>query len=424
MAHVAALKARAVQAVEERHRELIGLCCEIIRRPSPNPPGDTTAVADYIAAYLRAHGLPVDLRARVPDEPNVVSSVVGSRERPHLVLCGHMDTFGEAEPELWSYPPYCGEVRDGKILGRGASDMKGGLTGLLFAYVVLHDLGIELPGRLTYLAVSDEEDGGENGLGWLMGTWPELVGDAGIIGEPNSIDQVSIANKGIAVFRLVAEGEAYHGGIGAGENVVSRIARAILALRALVDEEHPPPPALAEVLRIQRKLDRTGADERRGGGWLVTRPSVNIGVVRGGVRHNIVPRLAEVEVDVRTPQGMTPEACFARVRELLDEAGCHDVKLVPHHYLRFPPHFTPPDAPLPQIFRRNVESVTGREPIFIMTFPSGDIRFFRLRGIPGVVYGTNPYNVGGLDEFITVDDLVTIAKVYAASIVDYFHEVS
>lgn len=143
-------------------------------------------------------------------------------------------------------------------------------------------------------------------------------------------------------------------------------------------------------------------------------------MIHGGVRFNVVPHAAEALVDVRLPLGMMPDQCIARVRQILDGAGCQDVELVPLPHRVFPPHFTAPAERLPRLVRRNVSEITGREPISILTFPSGDIRFFRLRGVPAVVYGTNPYNVGGTDEYITVEDLVTIAKVYAASIIDFF----
>jgi len=326
-----------------------------------------------------------------------------------------------ADEDGWSLPPFSGAVRDGKIFGRGASDMKGGTTALVFAYALLNRLGFRPTGRLSCLLVSDEEDGGENGLAWLLDTQPDLVGDAAIIGEPNSVDQVSIANKGIVVLRLVARGEAYHGGIGTGDNAITRLAAAVLAIRGLVDDDVEPPAAMAEVLATQRARDLTGADERhRGLGWLVTHPTLNVGTIEGGVRHNIAPHHAEAVVDIRTPLGMAPDQCVARVRELLDAAGCSNVEVVPHRFLFFPPHFTSPIDPFPQLVSRNVAQVIGRPPVYILTFPSGDIRWFRFRGIPAVVYGTNPHNVGGVDEFITVEDLVTIAKVYTGSIIDYF----
>jgi succinyl-diaminopimelate desuccinylase len=413
------LKQRVRQAIDDRQSELVSLCQEIIRRPTPNPPGVTTELASFINDYLSRSGHQVEELTRVEGEPNLVSIWESGAPGPHLVLCGHMDTFSTPDPEMWSHAPYGGDIEDGRIYGRGTSDMKGGLASLLFVYSLLRELAVPINGKLTFLAVSDEENGGANGMKWLFDTRPDLRGDAGIIAEPNSVDQVSIANKGIVVLHLVAHGEAYHASLVAGENSITRLARALLALRQLVDVTIEPPAEMAEVIRSQEQANRSGADERRGMGWLARRYSVNVGTVSGGVRFNVVPHRAEALVDLRLPLGATLADTLARVHQILYEAGCGDVVVDSDSRVFYPPHYTSPDHPWAQAIFSNVAEVTGRPPLFILTFPSGDVRNFRLRGIPGVVYGVNPYNVGGFDEFITVDDLVTVAKVHASAVVDY-----
>lgn len=414
------MKAEYIDAVEQRKEALVELCSKVVQVPTPNPPGDTRELADFVEGVLKDHGLGVQRYTREPIEPNLVS-VQRAGDSPHLMFCGHFDVFQAPYPELWTDPPYSGKVKDGKIYGRGTSDMKGGFTGLLFAFTLLKDLGISLPGKLSFVAVSDEEDGGTNGLGWLLEAYPELVGNGCIIGEPNSVDQVSIANKGIVNIRLVSEGESMHGGLSAADGAIDRLAQAIVAIGELVKEEVPPPEEMERVIRLQIEKNRTGADERHGKGWLATRFGVNVGMVQGGFRFNVSPRIATAEVDLRLPLVVTPDEAVAKVRGLLDRAGCEEVQIVPSEEVYYPPHFTPPTDRLAQLVHANVARVRGEAPIFIMTFPSGDIRFIRLRGVPGVVYGTDPHNVGGIDEYITVDDLVTVTKVYGAAAIDYFY---
>src|SRR5690554_6470959 len=99
----------------ERDREkLIGLCQDLVRIPSENPPGDTTKIVDFVARYLEQQGVDYEIVAPEPTMPNVVASFEGGDAGKHLVLNGHLDTFPAGDPARWSFDPYSGEIRDGK----------------------------------------------------------------------------------------------------------------------------------------------------------------------------------------------------------------------------------------------------------------------------------------------------------------------
>ncbi|MBX5490185.1 MAG: M20/M25/M40 family metallo-hydrolase, partial [Chloroflexi bacterium] len=107
-------------ALETRQAELIALCAQLVRIPSENPPGDTRAVAAFVADSLAAAGLAVQVYAPHPERPNVVATLGPSAARPHLLLNSHLDTFPAGQG--WTYPPFGGTVADGRLYGRGASD--------------------------------------------------------------------------------------------------------------------------------------------------------------------------------------------------------------------------------------------------------------------------------------------------------------
>jgi len=408
-------KARLFAEIDRRREELARLCADGLRVPAENPPGNTTAIADHLTRILERAGLPVE---RVEPRPGIVSLVStrpGRAEKPRFVFNGHMDHFPSDDPALWSFPPYGGEIRDGRILGRGVSDMRGGLTASLFSYLLIHEHAVPLKGPLTLMCVGDEETGGAWGTGWLLQNRPELAGDACMIGEPESPDGLRVGEKGKAQFRLIAEGESRHGGLGTGDDPVIRIGAALQEARKLVEMEDHPPAALGPVLETMKGYYRTEHDQGRQ--WLYRRPSMTAGLIRGGIKVNVVPRRCEVEVDCRIPFGITPEDVRTEVEGRIRKAGIEGVR-----FEFMPPVFTAsytaPDDPLVSLARANAVAATGREPKLTITFAATDARYFRPRGVPTLIFGPRPNNMAAPDEFITVDDLVAVTKVHCGTALD------
>ena len=149
------------------------------------------------------------------------------------------------------------------------------------------------------MLVADEETGGAWGTGWHPRAAPELAGDACMIGEPESPDGLRVGEKGKCQFRLIAEGEPRHGGLGTGDDPVIQVGAALQEVRKLVDIEDRPPRDIVPILDGMQTYWRTAHD--RGRQWLYRRPSMTAGVIRGGIKVNVVPRRCEVEVDCRLP---------------------------------------------------------------------------------------------------------------------------
>lgn len=207
-----------------------------------------------------------------------------------------------------------------------------------------------------------------------------------------------------------------HGALSAGDNAICRLAEALLALRPIVNEKAQTPPEMMDVIEKEKQYTRSPQDTGRQ--WMLDHPSYNVGVIRGGTKINVVPRYGEAEVDIRIPWGMTVNFVEARVKELLEAAGCKGVE-ISKIVARNAPSYTPLEDRLVQIVRQNASEEIGQAPIYFCGMGGTDCRFFRWRGIPSVVYGPRPINMGGIDEHILVDEFLTVIKVHACAIIDF-----
>ena len=410
-----ATKQRLWTEIDRRRDELARLCADGLRIPAENPPGDTTAIAEHYIAVLRRAGLPAERFEPKPGLVSVVSTQAGRAEHPRFVFNGHLDHFPTDDRALWTFDPYGGEVRDGKVLGRGSCDMRGGLTASLFSFLLVHEHRLPLRGPLTLMLVADEEAGGAWGTGHILTTRPELAGDACMIGEPESPDGVRLGEKGKCQFRLVCEAPSRHSGLGVGDDPIIRVGAALQEAKHLIEMPDTPPADLATVLEGMRDYVRSEFDAGRQ--WLYRRPSMSAGVIRGGIKVNIVPRRCEVEIDCRLPFGISPEDVKAEIERRLTAAGLHDVRF---EYM--PPVFrashTAPDHPLVIAARANATAATGKEPRLTLANSGTDARYFRPRGVPAVIVGPRPHGLAAPDEYITVDDLVAVTKVHLGTALD------
>ena len=388
---------------------------DLFRRLLPirgdNPPGDTRNVAAFVTTVLQEVG--VEVHAEEPKEGFVnLWATIGVDGGRHLVLCGHMDTFPLGDPAAWTHDPAAAVVgADGLIYGRGASAARGGLASLLWTFAQVAKAGGPQDGRLTLLAVADTESGGAWGAGWLLDNVPGLVGTACLLGEPEGPRAIRVGEKGKAQFALRSRGgHRYPGAFGGGDDAIIRLCQAIVALRGITElraEDVAP-----EVDRTIASLDDYArAPDEAGLTWLFRKPSLNVGKIEGGTKVNLSPEDAHALVDVRPPFGMTAEAVYEYVRATLDEAGLADVELEPLEP-RIQPSFTSPADPFVELAAAAVRDVLGEDPVFSLGYASTDARYFRPRGVPSIVYGPTPHNIGAPDEAVQQSELEMVAAVH------------
>ncbi|MHC4504572.1 MAG: M20 family metallopeptidase, partial [Planctomycetota bacterium] len=184
------------ETVDEMEQEIVGFLVRLVRAPSANPPGDTTAAATEIREELREFRSPHELHSSDPQKPNIILRA-GTRSGKVLCFNSHMDTVPVGSIRKWKRDPFGAEILEGELYGRGSADAKGCAAAMLMAVRAIEKAGIQLLGALDVAIVSDEETGGAMGTQWLL-DHGVLQPDFALIGEITS-NRVAIAEKGMLV---------------------------------------------------------------------------------------------------------------------------------------------------------------------------------------------------------------------------------
>jgi succinyl-diaminopimelate desuccinylase len=395
-----------------RQDQVIDIARRLIAVPSPNPPGDTKAVAEAAAAILReaVPGVELTLHAATSEVVNLVARIHGSGPGRRIVLNGHLDTYPVNEALPWTMDPLGGVVRDGRLYGRGAADMKGGVAASITALALLAAHRDLWRGEAVLTLAGDEETMGPLGTKWLMDHVPHATGDAVIIGDAGSPRVLRFGEKGFLWVELDAVGKAAHGAhVHLGVNAFDRLRAAIDALTGLRALPVMAPDAVTGAIAAARSVSETlsGAGEAQ----VLGRVTVNIGRVEAGTSMNLIPASARAGVDIRLPVGVSAAAAEAAMAAAL--AGMEGISW--RVLRRFEPSFTDPDAAIVRCVAAAARTVLGSEPVANMRVGGSDSRWFRMAGIPTVVYGPTPFNMGGADEYALVAELVAVAQVHALS---------
>ncbi|MCC7275779.1 MAG: M20/M25/M40 family metallo-hydrolase [Alphaproteobacteria bacterium] len=411
------LRSQLLQWIAADEERMVGFLADFVRARSPNPPGDTREAVGVVTRLLASEGLAHELVAPQPQMPNVVAEFAGARPGRHVVFNGHIDVFPVNNEAAWERAPWSGEVEGGRMYGRGVADMKAGTTASIFAYIYLSRLRDRLPGRVTLTAVSDEETGGTWGSRFLLDTMPERVlGDCVINGEPGGVGTIRFGEKGILQFKVAVRTRGAHGPYPNLSKSAIRIAGDIMRdLDALTAWKPDLPAAIAG--RLAAPATRAVIESTMGAGTaeLMTALTVNIGVVHGGTKVNMIAADCDFEVDIRMPIGIDRGAVLAEAERIVGrypEATMSDIVGTPSNYCD-------PEHEMVAIMRRNVAAVGRPDPALIPSLGGSDGRMWRERGVPAYIYGPTPANISAPNESIAIADFLDVVRVHALSALDY-----
>ena len=322
-------------AVTSFGAEVRDLLSRLIQVDTTNPPGNETAAAELLRAYLEANGVGCELYARDPDRANLVARIPGSGEGSSLLLLGHTDVV-LADASEWSVPPFSGEVRNGEIWGRGALDMKGHVAANAVAIASLAREGFEPSGDLIFAATADEEVGDDFGLSWLCSEHPESIRSDYAVNEGGG-DRLTVggdvfwvvatAEKLTAPFHIRVHGRSGHASMpGIADNALVKAAKLIeriaayqpepriqqeveVFLEAVLGEVPTPETAVART----RDRDRTVAEQIEP----LLAPTFAPTMISASRKRNVIPALCEIVVDCRLLPGQTPGEIEPVVRGVL-----------------------------------------------------------------------------------------------------------
>ena len=279
----------AVAAIDPA--EVLTLARALIAARSENPMQPEDEAAEVAAGFLISLGASPEIVRGEAGRPSVVAAI-GDPEGPSLAWNGHLDTVPAGAPDTWSHPPFAGEVDDGRLVGRGATDMKGAIAAALVAGAALVRTGVPLAGSLVFHLAADEELAGTHGTRVLRDRG-FLTQDACIVGEPTDL-RIALAERGGAWMTATSYGTAAHGSRPhEGVNAITNMARFLLRLpEGMPDTVHP----------------------------LCGAPTVNAALIEGGSAPNVVPDRCVVDIDRRIVPGETsPEAVLAPFHAIVED---------------------------------------------------------------------------------------------------------
>lgn len=395
--------------------EVLRLASDLIKINSENPPCDMQEIARYVTELLKSNGIGVEKKESAKGMVNLVARL---GKPPYLVLNGHMDTVPIGLRDSWKCDPLSGEIKGGVLYGRGASDMKGGLAGILHAFILASRYEERFDSGLLLMAVPDEESGGQNGTEWLLqNTGIAKETSAALIAEPTDIDNIEIGQKGSLWLKLRSVGESAHGSLSphVGKNAIFQLFDALEDFKSITHQTAETDESLRCVIEeSKRRVIQTIKVPKASRS--IDHISLNVGKFNGGNKVNMVPDLAEAELDIRIPIGMTVESVKGMLeKKLRDHTGISMEVVVGTN-----PNSTSPDAKIAKTVESNVERVIGRTPSKTFQWAASDARYFRYRKIETVQYGpANAKGIHSYNESVKTADIVSATLAYLGTISDY-----
>lgn len=367
----------------------------VLQHDTTNPPGGERALAQYIADTLETMGIKSHLDILAEERANFVGCLPGSGEKKALLFNGHLDVVPAGEQQ-WQHPPFAGQIDNGKVYGRGASDMKGGLAAMVMAAGLVARAGVFLKGDLLITGTAGEETDSIGAHDLLKQGYLENV-DAAVIGEPSNL-QLFSACKGALWLEFKTVGKTAHG------SMPDQGCNAILQMNALINELNQ------YVFACQ-------------GHPLLGQSTMNIATIHGGVKTNVVPDACTLTVDIRTIPGENHEKIVFDIKKIMtrltreNQDFCFSLTITNNR----PPVATDVDSVAMQNALQSAVQSLGKEliPCGVNYYTDGSV-FAPALGIPIVLFGPGDEKLAHQpDEYVEIDKYIDAIKFYVAFILNH-----
>lgn len=412
------MKNRFASPIEDRREELVALTVDLIRFPTVNPPGDAyRPCVEFIGNRLRKQGFEIEfIRAEgTPGDSeryprvNVVARIEGSRPGPTVHFNSHIDVVEAGDG--WTVGPFGGVVADGRVYGRGACDMKGGLAASIIAVEAFMETSPDFPGAIEISGTVDEESGGFGGVAYLAGkgyfSKPKV--DHVIIPEPLNKDRICLGHRGVWWAEIETKGEMAHGSMPfLGDCAVRHMGAVLQAFEAelfpALDRKETRMPVVPEGAR---------------------RSTMNINAIHGGQTDDFsglpspnVPDSCRMVIDRRFLLEESLDDVKTEIVTILDRLKGDRVKFdyAIRDIMEVLPLMTERDAPVASAIAEGIREVFGREPEYVISPGTYDQKHVSRIGHlhDCIAYGPGILDLAHRpDEWVGIEDMLESAKVMA-----------
>jgi len=386
---MSAIKDKVLRILDDRRNDTVELLRELIRTPSVT--GEEKEIAELIAKRLKESGLE---SVEIDGAGNVIYKITGSGGGPTLLYNGHIDTVPVGDRSQWEFDPFGAEIVEGKIVGRGACDMKGSLTAMMMAVDAIRTADVKLKGNLILTMVVKEENGMQEGTKYTI----EEVGlrpDIALVGEATNLN-ISLGSRGRIGVDISVKGKTAHA------SNPSRGVNAIIKMTKMIE-------AISNM--------KLPAHEFLG---TTTQAVTNITCQPGKL--NVIPDLCSISIDRRIIPGDTLEKTKAEFRAIIDklkaedpefDAGVETGKLAPPAYIS-------PTEPAVKVLQGSAEYVLGRKPeLSKYTFGTDASYLSAVAKIPTIGFGPgDEANAHSVNDHVKIEDLILSSKVYAVFVLN------
>lgn len=331
-------------AIYQRPAELLQ---RLVRFNTTNPPGDEAACIAYINKLLTEAGFSTTILAADPARPNLIARLQGQGNAAPLLLQGHVDVV-TTEKQVWQHPPFAGDIVDDYVWGRGTLDMKGGVAMMIAAFMRAGTETESLPGDVILAVLSDEEAGGDYGAKYLVENHADIFkGTRYALGEfggytahiaGKKFYPIQVLEKQVCWMKGIVRGPSGHGSLPMHGGTTAKLAQMLQQLdrhrlpvhitpiprqmveamsAVLPDPIASPLRQLLDPAQTDQVLDRLGPLSQTLDPILHN--TVNVTIIQGGNKINVIPSEIVVEMDGRLLPGYTPDDMMKELRSMLGD---------------------------------------------------------------------------------------------------------
>jgi acetylornithine deacetylase/succinyl-diaminopimelate desuccinylase-like protein len=396
-----------IKKIESMRDEIVEFLQDLVKIPSEVPPGRYKEISKFIESKL------LELGIKTQRKKNNIIGEIGSETGPTLIFNAHLDT--DAPFKGWTQDPYGGEIIDNRIYGRGACDDKSCIAAEIFAAKALLDSEFDFNGKLILTAVINEEIGGMLGADYIVNK--SLVkGDACLLGD--SICDYPVAYRaGTFQINFTIKGIRRHAQ--GWPDLPPPNRNKYSGINAI----HKMLPIMNFLMELQEELKFKETKYPISPDMPSKISSVNVTLMEGGVSVNSIPDKCVLHCIINTIPEQDIDELKSRILEFIEELKKKDpdLDITVQNPITIKAEITDINSDFARIVKNVYKTIYNEEREFKLVLPTTDATFFHQKGIETILIGTirGDNNIHSTDEFIYIEDLINVTKIYALTALNY-----